>query len=64
MTAWRTRQLDPVWPIVYLDGIVVHVRGANGQVSPKMMYVTLDVNMQDRKELWGLWLGKTKGAKF
>jgi putative transposase len=35
--AWRARQLDPVWPIVYLDGIVVHVRGANGRVSPKTM---------------------------
>ena len=33
VTAWRTRPLDPVWPIVYMDGIVVHVRGANGRVS-------------------------------
>ncbi len=64
VTAWRTRQLDPVWPIVYLDGIVVHVRGANGRVSPKTMYVALGVNMQGRKELLGLWLGETEGAKF
>ena len=33
VTAWRSRPLDPVWPIVYFDGIVVHVRGANGRVS-------------------------------
>ena len=33
-TAWRSRPLVPVWPIVYFDGIVVHVRGANGRVSP------------------------------
>jgi transposase-like protein len=33
VTAWRTRPLDHVWPIVYFDGIVVHVRGANGRVS-------------------------------
>ena len=64
VTAWRTRQLDPVWPIVYLDGIVVHVRGANGRVSPHTMYVALGVNMQGRKELLGLWLGETEGAKF
>ena len=64
VTAWRTRQLDPVWPIVYLDGIVVHVRGANGRVSPQTMYVALGVNMQGRKELLGLWLGETEGAKF
>jgi putative transposase len=64
VTAWRTRQLDPVWPIVYLDGIVVHVRGASGRVSPKTMYVALGVNMQGRKELLGLWLGEAEGAKF
>ena len=64
VTAWRNRQLDPVWPIVYLDGIVVHVRGANGRVTPQTMYVALGVNMQGRKELLGLWLSETEGAKF
>jgi putative transposase len=64
VTAWRTRQLDPVWPIVYLDGIVVHVRGASGRVSAQTMYVALGVNMQGRKELLGLWLSETEGAKF
>jgi putative transposase len=64
VTAWRSRQLDPVLPIVYFDGIVVHVRGANGRVSPKTMYVALGVNMQGRKELLGLWLGEAEGAKF
>jgi putative transposase len=64
VTAWRSRQLDSVWPIVYFDGIVVHVRGANGRVSPKTMYVALGVNMQGRKELLGLWLGEAEGAKF
>jgi putative transposase len=33
VTAWRTRALDSVWPIVYFDGIVVHVGGASGHVS-------------------------------
>jgi putative transposase len=64
VTAWRTRQIDPVWPIVYLDGIVVHVRGANSRVSAQTMYVALGVNMQGRKELLGLWLSETEGAKF
>jgi putative transposase len=64
VTAWRHRELEPVWPIVYLDGIVVHVRGANGRVTPKTMYVALGVNMQGRKELLGLWLGEAEGAKF
>jgi putative transposase len=64
VTAWRTRQIDAVWPIVYFDGIVVHVRGANGRVLPQTMYVALGVNMQGRKELLGLWLNETEGAKF
>jgi len=63
-TAWRTRPLQPVWPIVYFDGIVVHVRGANGKVSQHTIYVALGVNLEGRKELLGLWLGQTEGAKF
>jgi putative transposase len=64
VSSWRNRQLDPVWPIVYLDGIVVHVRSANGRVLPQTMYVALGVNMQGHKELLGLWLNETEGAKF
>jgi transposase-like protein len=64
VTAWRTRQLDPVWPIVYLDGIPVHVRRASGRVLPQTMYVALAVNLQGRRELLGLWLSETEGAKF
>jgi putative transposase len=64
VTAWRTRQLDAVWPIVYLDGIVVHVRGETGRVSAQTMYVALGVDLQGKKELLGLWLSETEGAKF
>jgi transposase-like protein len=64
VTAWRTRRLEAVWPIVYLGGIVVHVRGENGRVSQHTMYVAIGVNVQGRKELLGLWLGETEGAKF
>jgi putative transposase len=64
VTAWQTRRLDAVWPIVYFDGIVVHVRGESGRVSQHTMYVALGVNLQGRKELLGLWLGATEGAKF
>jgi putative transposase len=64
VTQWRQRRLAPVWPIVYLDGIVVHVRGDNGRVSEHTMYVAIGVNLQGKKELLGLWLGETEGAKF
>jgi transposase-like protein len=64
VTLWRSRRLDAVWPIVYLDGIIVHVRGESGQVSQHTMYVAVGVNLQGRKELLGLWLGQNEGAKF
>ncbi len=62
--AWRSRRLDAVMPVVYFDGIVVHVRGENGKVSQHTMYVALGVNLQGKKELLGLWLAETEGAKF
>lgn len=64
VTAWRSRPIDPVWPIVYFDGIVVHVRSASGRVSQHTIYVGLGVNLEGRKELLGLWLAETEGAKF
>jgi putative transposase len=62
--AWQTRRLDRVWPIVYLDGIVVHIRGESGQVGEHTMYVAIGVNLAGKKELLGLWLAETEGAKF
>jgi len=64
VTAWRQRRLEAVWPIVYLDGIVVHVRGEAGRVSQHTMYVAIGVNLLGKKELLGLWLSETEGAKF
>lgn len=64
VTAWRTRPLEAVWPIVYFDGIVVHVRGANGHVTKHTIYVALGVNIDGKKELLGLWLSENEGAKF
>jgi transposase-like protein len=64
VTAWRSRRLDSVMPVVYFDGIVVHVRGESGKVSQHTMYVALGINMQGNKELLGLWLAETEGAKF
>jgi len=64
VTTWRTRSVEPIWPIVYFDGIVVHVRGENGRVSQHTIYVALGVNLEGRKELLGLWLSLNEGAKF
>ena len=62
--AWQTRRLEAVWPIVFMDGIVVHIRGESGRVSEHTMYVAIGVNWEGRKELLGLWLNETEGAKF
>jgi putative transposase len=63
VTEWRSRPLEPVWPIVYFDGIVVYVRGANAHVSRHTIYVALGVNLDGHKELLGLWLAGSEGAK-
>ena len=61
---WQTRRLEATYPILFLDGIVVHIRGESGQVREHTMYVALGVNFSGNKELLGLWLDETEGAKF
>jgi len=61
--AWQSRPLDPVWPIIYLDALVVKVRD-QGTVRNKSVYMALGVNLAGRKEVLGLWIEATEGAKF
>jgi transposase-like protein len=63
VTEWQSRPLDEVYPIVYLDCIVLKVR-QNKQVINKALYLALGVNMEGHKELLGLWITETEGAKF
>ena len=63
MTAWQNRPLDALYPIVYLDCIVLKVRH-NQRVTNQSMYLALGVNLDGHKELLGLWLAQTEGAKF
>ena len=60
---WQSRPLDPLYPIVYLDCIVLKIRH-NQRVINKSMYLALGVNMEGHKELLGMWLAETEGAKF
>jgi len=60
---WQNRPLDAVYPIVYLDCIVLKIR-QNKRVINKSMYLALGINMEGQKELLGLWLAETEGAKF
>lgn len=60
---WQSRTLDAVYPIVYLDCIVVKIR-QDKQVTNKAIYLALGVNMEGHKELLGMWLSENEGAKF
>jgi transposase-like protein len=60
---WQNRPLDALYPIVYLDGIVLKIRH-NKRVVNKTLYLALGVNLEGHKELLGLWLAETEGAKF
>ena len=62
--AWQARRLDAVFPVVFLDGIVVHIRTESGHVRQHTMYVAMGVNFSGKKELLGLWLDESEGAKF
>lgn len=60
---WQSRPLDPVYPIVYLDCIVVKIR-QDKQVINKSIFLALAVNTEGHKELLGMWLAENEGAKF
>jgi transposase-like protein len=60
---WQNRPLDRVYPIVYLDCIVLKIR-QNKRVINKSMYVALGINREGQKELLGLWLAETEGSRF
>jgi transposase-like protein len=60
---WQNRPLDGIYPIVYLDCIVVKVH-QDKRVINKSVYLALAVNMEGKKELLGLWLSENEGSKF
>ncbi|MBP2157195.1 IS256 family transposase [Erwinia rhapontici] len=63
VTEWQNRPLDALYPIVYLDCIVVKVRHG-GSVINKAVFLALGINTEGQKELLGMWLAENEGAKF
>ncbi|UXW25775.1 IS256 family transposase [Xanthomonas oryzae pv. oryzae] len=61
--AWQSRPLEAIYPIVWLDGIVVKVQH-NKQVINKAAHVVLGVNLRGEKEVLGLWLAEHEGARY
>tara|TARA_R110001583_G_scaffold12410_8_gene55177 strand:- start:2197 stop:3030 length:834 start_codon:yes stop_codon:yes gene_type:complete len=60
---WQARPLDSVYPIVYLDCLVVKIR-QDKHVINKAIYLALGVNIEGHKELLGMWISENEGAKF
>lgn len=60
---WQNRPLDAVYPIVYLDCIVLKIR-QDKRVINKAIYLALGVNLEGHKELLGMWISENEGAKF
>ncbi len=63
MQEWLTRPLAKIYPIVFLDAMRCHVR-ENGKTVLKCSYHAIGVNMDGEKELLGIWVADTEGAKF
>ena len=61
--SWRTRSLESMYPIVYLDAVRVNSRESGKSVN-KALYIALAITMEGRKEVLGFYLSDTEGAKF
>ena len=61
--AWQTRPLDALYPIVYLDALVVKMR-SEGRVENRAVYVAIGITLAGQKEVLGLWTSANEGAKF
>jgi putative transposase len=63
MAEWCTRPLDPVYPVIFIDAIVVKIR--DGQVTNRPVYVVVGVTVNGERDILGLWVGDGgEGAKF
>ncbi|OOE96074.1 hypothetical protein BZG77_12810 [Salinivibrio sp. IB643] len=61
LQAWRERQLEAVYPIVWLDAIHYKIK-ENGRFITKAVYTILGLNVEGKKELLGLYLSESEGA--
>ena len=59
LTAWQNRPLDPIYPVLLIDAIVIKVRDA--QVANRPVYVAIGVNLDGHRDVLGSWLGPTGG---
>jgi transposase-like protein len=60
---WRSRPLDPFYPVVFLDALSINVK-ESGHVIKKSVYLALAIKLNGQKELLGLWIDQNEGSKF
>jgi putative transposase len=60
---WQARPLNPVYPVIFLDALVCKVRDG-GSVRNKAAHLAVGVDLDGRKEVLGIWVETTEGAKF
>jgi putative transposase len=61
--AWQERPLEAIYPIVWLDGLVLKVRHGK-QVTNRCAHVVLGLDLRGEKEVLGVWIAENEGAKF
>ena len=60
---WQNRPLEPMYPLAFFDALRVKVRD-EGSVKNKAVYLALGVQPDGTKEILGIWIEQTEGAKF
>ncbi len=63
ITAWQSRPLEPMYPVIFFDALRVKIREDN-VVRNKAVYLALGVRPDGSREILGLWIENTEGAKF
>src|SRR5499427_8736274 len=64
LAEWQARPLDPVFPVIFIDALMVKIR--DGVVTNRAVYVAIGIDCEGAKQVLGLWIGPTTGesAKF
>jgi putative transposase len=63
IAAWQSRPVDPVYPILYIDAIRIKIRDG-GVVANKAAHIVIGVDIDGIKQVLGIWIQQTEGAKF
>ena len=61
--AWQTRPLDDVYPVVFLDALVLKIRDGGSVVQRKACYLALANTMEGEREVLGLWFQRQRGRQ-